>query len=102
MKFFGGQDMSAGFPHASRSLTEIDSHARLTEVGNAHLLFNAGYERVGSDLLLSDESGPALLIRGYFSHAELPALASPAGALLSGQTVRALSDASALWVSMAV
>jgi VCBS repeat-containing protein len=60
-------------------------------VPNAALLFSAEFQRDGSDLLLVNDGADTIRIPDYFSTMHPPALASPEGATLSGDTVARLA-----------
>ena len=60
-------------------------------VPDAHFLFTAEFERAGSDLVLSDESGQTVRVVDYFSAATPVDLAAPNGALLRASVVDALA-----------
>lgn len=60
-------------------------------VPDAHFLFTAEFDRAGSDLVLSNQSGQTVRIVDYFSAASLVDLAAPNGALLRAPVVEALA-----------
>jgi VCBS repeat-containing protein len=59
-------------------------------VSDAHLLFNGDFKRSGVDLILSAED-QKLVLHDYFKGEKRAALASPDGAHLTGDIVKALS-----------
>jgi hypothetical protein len=58
-------------------------------IPDAHLLFTGDYKRAGLDLILSKE-GHELVVPDYFRGEQRASLASPDGALLTGDIVNAL------------
>lgn len=60
-------------------------------IPDAHFLFTANYDRDGSDLILSDESGQSVIVEGYFAAVSPPDLASPEGALVRAPVVESLA-----------
>jgi fibronectin-binding autotransporter adhesin len=59
-------------------------------VPNAHLLFNGDYKKSGLDLVLSKD-GQELVLHDYFKGEKRAPLASPDGAHLTGDIIKALS-----------
>jgi VCBS repeat-containing protein len=59
-------------------------------IGDAHLLFTGKFTRVGQDLVLEGE-GKRSIVRDYFLTDHPAELASPDGAVLSADTVKALA-----------
>src|SRR6202022_2156207 len=65
-------------------------HANTISIPSAYLLFSGDYSRSGVDLILSKD-GHELVVADYFKGEKRAALASPDGALLSGDMVNALT-----------
>ena len=66
-------------------------------VPDAHLLFAGAFKRAGADLVI-ELDGKKALIPHYFSSEHAPTLMSSDGAVLSGETARALAGADNPWV----
>ncbi|NWG22922.1 MAG: FecR domain-containing protein [Pseudorhodoplanes sp.] len=81
------------------------SPSRMTEAGagpdggsagfvvipDAHLLFNCEFTRIGNDLKLVGEGGKTFVVHDYFKTDRPPALVTPDGAHLSGETIDAIA-----------
>jgi hypothetical protein len=61
----------------------------IVTIPDAHLLFNGDYKRSGVDLILSKD-GHELVVHDYFKGEKRASLASPDGAHLTGDIVKAL------------
>jgi hypothetical protein len=77
------------FDVESRPLAHHD-HAGTISIPSAYMLFSGDYSRSGVDLILSKD-GHELVVPDYFKGEKRAALASPDGALLSGDLVNALT-----------
>ena len=60
-------------------------------IPDAHLLFNAEFSRVGSDLILRGDDGKVVVVHDYFVPDHRAPLLSPDGAALSPEVVAALA-----------
>lgn len=60
-------------------------------IASAEVLFQGTFERVDQHLMITGPGGERFLVRGYFAAAETPLLASPDGAVMLPDTVRALA-----------
>jgi VCBS repeat-containing protein len=76
------------------SIADAQGVAAVT-ILDAHLLFNAEFERTGDDLRLIGSDGKSHVVAGYFKSERLHALQSPDGAALSGDIVAALAGPAA-------
>ena len=76
-------------------LAEPGPHSNLAadriELEDLHFLVSAHFQKVGSDLVLSDDHGQKLVLPNYFSVAKHPDLVSH-GAVLSGDLVVRLAE----------
>ena len=80
---------SAETSNATWSL-DADGRAAIV-IPDSYLLFNADFNRIGSDLILSDDHGQTLRINDYFDAATPADLISPEGAKLDGGVVNLLA-----------
>ncbi|MEM8686294.1 MAG: tandem-95 repeat protein [Pseudomonadota bacterium] len=78
-------------PGDSDLLLRVGADGAPVTVPDAHFLFTAEFDRAGSDLVLSNESGQTVRIMEYFSAASPVDLAAPNGALLKASVVEALA-----------
>lgn len=60
-------------------------------IPDAHLLFNCEFTRNGNDLKLVGEDGKTFVVQDYFKTDRPPALVTPEGAHLSGETIDAIA-----------
>jgi Ca2+-binding RTX toxin-like protein len=60
-------------------------------IPDAHLLFNCEFTRIGNDLKLVGEDGKTFVVQDYFKTDRPPALVTPEGAHLSGETIDAIA-----------
>ena len=65
-------------------------HAGTFEIPDAHLLFSGDYQRLGSDLVISDQLH-RVIVPNYFHGDKRPLLVSPEGAPLDANIVDALT-----------
>ena len=72
-----------GFPHSGNAEASIT-------IPDAHLLFSGHYERLGRDLIISDQTHH-LVVPNYFHGDKRPLLVSPDGAPLDSAFVTALT-----------
>ena len=81
---------------ANSRLADERPHSNLAadriELDDLHFLISARFQKVGSDLVLSDDHGQKLVLASYFSFAKHPDLVSH-GAVLSGDLVARLAGA---------
>ena len=80
-------------PHSSLAADRI-------ELEDLHFLVSARFQKVGSDLVLSDDHGQKLVLPNYFSAAKHPDLVSH-GAVLSGDLVTRLAGAAPVHLAQA-
>ena len=69
----------------------VSAEGDVVTIPDAHLLFTAQFSRTAHDLILTDSDGSRFVVSGYFDRAEPPALASPEGAMLLPDVVKALA-----------
>ncbi|MFO1146886.1 MAG: VCBS domain-containing protein [Alsobacter sp.] len=67
------------------------SEGQAVVVPDAHLLFNASFQRVAGDLVLTDERGHRFVVSDYFATDRHPDLVSPQGAVLTADVVDRLA-----------
>jgi fibronectin-binding autotransporter adhesin len=78
---------------AAKTIIQIDNgpHGPVATIPDAHLLFNAEFERTGSDLILNGDDGKTATVHDYFASEKHPMLLSPEGAALAPDVVATVS-----------
>jgi hypothetical protein len=81
----------AGFALSTVETREVDAEdGGQIVVPSAHLLFSGGYQRVGADLVITDQDHK-IVVHDYFKVVNRPSLLSPEGASLSDDVIAALA-----------
>src|SRR5215469_1979316 len=85
-----------GYGAGSAAVIHPDSaHPDHVVIPDAQFLFTAHFHRAGPDLILTGGDGHKLIVPGYFSSEQRPALVAPNGASLSSHLIDLLAGSAA-------